>query len=164
MIKKIYELSGAEGLLRDRRRPAPDVGGAVLLGRQARTAFVTSGGLGTMGFEVPAAIGAQFARPDDTVWAICGDGGFQMTMQELATARRVRAADQVRDHQQRLPGHGAPVAGAVLRRNNLLAVRMFQPDFVKLAEAYGHARHARHATRRRSSRRSRRRSATRARC
>src|SRR4051812_20171985 len=47
--------------------------------------FITSGGLGTMGFEVPAAIGAQFADLNSTVWSICGDGGFQMTSQELAT-------------------------------------------------------------------------------
>ena len=48
--------------------------------------FVSSGGLGAMGFELPAALGAQAGRPDATVWSIAGDGGFQMTMQELATA------------------------------------------------------------------------------
>ena len=47
--------------------------------------LITSGGLGTMGFALPAAIGAKFARPDDEVWAVVGDGGFQMTMPELAT-------------------------------------------------------------------------------
>ena len=69
-----------------RRRPAPDVGGAVLP-HHARTATgCRSGGAGTMGFGFPAAIGAQFACPDKKVWAIVGDGGFQMTMCELATA------------------------------------------------------------------------------
>src|SRR4029450_5749407 len=47
--------------------------------------FITSGGLGTMGFGVPAAIGAKMARPDREVWAIVGDGGFQMTQAELQT-------------------------------------------------------------------------------
>src|SRR5512138_480702 len=48
--------------------------------------LITSGGLGTMGFGLPAAIGAKIARPDANVWVVCGDGGFQMTMAELATA------------------------------------------------------------------------------
>ena len=47
--------------------------------------LITSGGLGTMGFALPAAIGAKFARPDAEVWVVAGDGGFQMTMAELAT-------------------------------------------------------------------------------
>ena len=51
---------------------------------QPRT-LITSGGLGTMGFALPAAIGAKFARPDEEVWVIVGDGGFQMTVAELAT-------------------------------------------------------------------------------
>ena len=47
--------------------------------------LITSGGLGTMGFGVPAAMGAKLGKPDELVWAIVGDGGFQQTMQELAT-------------------------------------------------------------------------------
>jgi len=47
--------------------------------------LITSGGLGTMGFALPAAIGAKFAKPDSEVWVVVGDGGFQMTMSELAT-------------------------------------------------------------------------------
>ena len=102
--------------------------------------LISSGGLGTMGFEVPAALGAQLARPGELVWALCGDGGFQMTMQELATI-----VDQK-----------APVKMAILNngflgmirqwqelfyKNNLvsadLRTEICQPDFVKLAEAYG---------------------------
>jgi thiamine pyrophosphate-dependent acetolactate synthase large subunit-like protein len=49
---------------------------------------ITSGGSGTMGFAVPAALGAALACPDETIWVICGDGGFQMTNQELATIRQ----------------------------------------------------------------------------
>jgi acetolactate synthase-1/2/3 large subunit len=98
--------------------------------------FITSGGLGTMGFEVPAAVGAQFADPKATVWSICGDGGFQMTSQELATVVEYE-----------LPIKYAIINNGYLGmvrqwqelfyKNNLSAVRMFQPDFVKLAEAYG---------------------------
>jgi acetolactate synthase I/II/III large subunit len=98
--------------------------------------FITSGGLGTMGFEVPAAIGAQFADPKSTVWSICGDGGFQMTSQELATVVEYE-----------LPIKYAIINNGYLGmvrqwqemfyKNNLSAVRMYQPDFVKLAEAYG---------------------------
>jgi acetolactate synthase-1/2/3 large subunit len=99
--------------------------------------FITSGGLGTMGFEVPAAMGAQLARPGEVVWSIAGDGGFQMTMAELATIVENRI----------------PVKFALINNNFLGAVRQLQdlfydkarvavgytgnPDFVKLAEAYG---------------------------
>jgi acetolactate synthase-1/2/3 large subunit len=98
--------------------------------------FITSGGLGTMGFEVPAAMGAQVAAPNDTVWSICGDGGFQMTMQELAT----------------IAEYDWPIKFAIINNNNLGMVRQWQelfyqnnivstplknPDFVKLAEAFG---------------------------
>jgi len=97
---------------------------------------VTSGGLGTMGFGLPAAIGAQVAQPDREVWAIVGDGGFQMTLHELATAV-----------QERLP-----IRIGVCNNGYLGMVRQWQelfydehyesthlvnPDFVKLAEAYG---------------------------
>ena len=98
--------------------------------------LVTSGGLGTMGFAVPAAIGAKRARPDAEVWAIVGDGGFQMTMCELATAVQ----------------EGIAVKVAIINNGFLGMVRQWQeffyerryaatplsgPDFVKLAEAFG---------------------------
>jgi acetolactate synthase-1/2/3 large subunit len=97
---------------------------------------ITSGGLGTMGFALPAAIGAQFARPDETVWAIAGDGGFQMNIQELATVVQ----------------EGLPLKIAIINNGYLGMVRQWQelfhdrrysatpmwsPDFVKVAEAYG---------------------------
>ena len=97
---------------------------------------VTSGGLGTMGYGLPAAIGAQFGQPDREVWAIAGDGGFQMTVHDLATVV-----------QEKLPIRIA------LSNNNYLgmvrqwqelfyegryeATRLLNPDFVKLVEAYG---------------------------
>jgi acetolactate synthase-1/2/3 large subunit len=99
--------------------------------------WITSGGAGTMGFGFPAAIGAWFARPEEEVWAVVGDGGFQMTLCELATAAV----------------KGAAVKILVINNNYLGMVRQWQemfwenrlsgvdlegnPDFVKLAEAYG---------------------------
>jgi acetolactate synthase I/II/III large subunit len=103
--------------------------------------WLNSGGLGTMGFAVPAAMGAKIARPEAEVWAIDGDGCFQMTNQELATCAI----------------EGAPIKVAVINNGNLGMVRQWQslfygerysqtdlathshriPDFVKLAEALG---------------------------
>ncbi|MCB1026303.1 MAG: acetolactate synthase large subunit [Microthrixaceae bacterium] len=100
--------------------------------------WVNSGGLGTMGFSIPAAIGAKAARPDRTVWAVDGDGCFQMTAQELVTASVERI----------------PVKIAILNNSYLGMVRQWQelfyderysevylspeyPDFVKWAEAMG---------------------------
>ena len=98
--------------------------------------FVSSGGLGAMGFEVPAALGAQIGRPEATVWSIAGDGGFQMTLQELATATEFK-----------LPVKFALINNGYLGMvrqwqemyfdNHLKAVPISGPDFVKLAEAYG---------------------------
>ncbi len=99
--------------------------------------WLSSGGSGTMGFGFPAAIGAQFGRPDDIVVAIVGDGGFQMTLCELATAAL----------------HNLPIKILVMDNKYLGMVRQWQnlffdnrllgvdlegnPDFVKLAESYG---------------------------
>jgi acetolactate synthase I/II/III large subunit len=98
--------------------------------------WISSGGLGTMGFGLPAAIGAKFAAPDRDVWAIVGDGGFQMTMSELATAAQERVKVNI----------------AVINNGYLGMVRQWQeffyekryaatplhnPDFVKIAEAHG---------------------------
>jgi acetolactate synthase-1/2/3 large subunit len=104
--------------------------------------WINSGGLGTMGFAVPAAMGAKAGRPDQTVWAIDGDGCFQMTNQELATC-------VIND---------IPIKVAVINNSSLGMVRQWQtlfygerysntdlhtgaatrvPDFVKLADAYG---------------------------
>jgi acetolactate synthase-1/2/3 large subunit len=98
--------------------------------------LITSGGLGTMGFALPAAIGAKIARPDAEVWVVAGDGGFQMTMPELATAAQEQLDINV----------------AIINNGYLGMVRQWQeffydkryaatplsgPDFVKLAEAFG---------------------------
>ena len=98
--------------------------------------LITSGGLGTMGFALPAAIGAKFARPESEVWVICGDGGFQMTSSELATVA-----------QENLKINMAIINNGYLgmvrqwqeffydRRYNATPLR--NPDFAKLAEAHG---------------------------
>lgn len=103
---------------------------------QRPATMLTSGGLGTMGFGFPAAIGAKFGKPEEEVWAIVGDGGFQMTMCELATAVQENVKVNI----------------AILNNGFLGMVRQWQeffyeeryqstpmvnPDFVKLAEAFG---------------------------
>ena len=99
--------------------------------------LITSGGLGTMGFALPAAIGAKMARPDAEVWVVAGDGGFQMTQCELATAPAGAARHQDRDRQQRLPRHGAPVAGVLPRQ----ALRRDPHALARLREAGRGLRH-----------------------
>ncbi|MBL8164418.1 MAG: biosynthetic-type acetolactate synthase large subunit [Anaerolineae bacterium] len=103
---------------------------------QRPATMLTSGGLGTMGFGLPAAIGAKFGKPDEEVWAIVGDGGFQMTLCELATAK-----------QENIKVNIAILNNAFLGmvrqwqeffyEERYQATPMFSPDFVKLAEAYG---------------------------
>src|SRR3989441_375615 len=103
---------------------------------QRPNTHITSGGLGAMGFAVPAAMGVHLARPHGTVWAISGDGGFQMNMAEMAT----------------MVQEGLPVKMAVFNNGYLGMVRQWQqffhekrysctpiwsPDYLKLAEAYG---------------------------
>ena len=103
----------------------------------SQNSWISSGGLGTMGFEVPAALGAKVGCPDKMVWSIAGDGGFQMTLCELAT----------------IVENNIKVKFALLNNNHLGMITQWQemffnedfyansytanPDFVKLANAYG---------------------------
>lgn len=136
VIERLYDLTGGDAIV------TTEVGQNQMWAAQffkydkART-FLTSGGLGTMGFGFPAAIGAQIAYPDRTVIGIAGDGSLQMNIQELATAVQYKL----------------PVKIAILNNMVLGMVRQWQefffdkryshtcisvaPDFVKLAEAYG---------------------------
>ncbi|CAA9328322.1 MAG: Acetolactate synthase large subunit [uncultured Nocardioidaceae bacterium] len=109
------------------------------IGYEKPRTWINSGGLGTMGFAVPAAMGAKVGCPDTTVWAVDGDGCFQMTNQELATCAI----------------EGIPIKVAIINNESLGMVRQWQtlfynerysntdlnskrvPDFVKLADAYG---------------------------
>ncbi len=110
--------------------------GARYSGFTRSRSFVTSGGLGTMGFGLPAAMGAALGRPDRTIITFIGDGGFQMTLQELGTI----ASDKI------------PVKTVILNNNFLGMVRQWQelffekrysfteisgPDFIKLSDSYG---------------------------
>lgn len=136
VIDELYNLTNGEAII------STDVGqhqmwAAQFYRNDAPHRWLSSGGAGTMGFGFPAAIGAQFACPDDLVVAIVGDGGFQMTLFELATAAL----------------HKLPLKILVLNNHYLGMVRQWQelffddrksgvdlegnPDFVKLAAAYG---------------------------
>ncbi len=98
--------------------------------------LITSGGLGTMGFGLPAAIGAQFGRPNDVVWDIDGDGSFQMTAQELATAAQHKLPIKVAIMNNQF--HGMVRQWQDLFYQSRYAQSKVNPvDFVKLAEAYG---------------------------
>lgn len=142
VISRIGELTGPEGVF------AAGVGqhqmwSAQFISYERPNAWLNSGGAGTMGYAVPAAMGAKVAEPDRVVWAIDGDGCFQMTNQELATC----AINDI------------PIKVAIINNSSLGMVRQWQtlfydgryshtnlntghgsiriPDFVKLAEAYG---------------------------
>jgi acetolactate synthase I/II/III large subunit len=142
VISRIGELTGPEGIF------AAGVGqhqmwAAQFIKYERPNAWLNSGGAGTMGYSVPAAMGAKVAEPDRHVWAIDGDGCFQMTNQELATC----AINSI------------PIKVAIINNSSLGMVRQWQslfydgryshtdlntghgtvriPDFVKLAEAYG---------------------------
>jgi acetolactate synthase-1/2/3 large subunit len=99
--------------------------------------WISSGGAGTMGFGFPAAIGAQLARPDSLVCAIVGDGGFQMTMYELATAANLKLPLKVLIINNRYLGMVRQWQN-LFWENRLSGVDLVgNPDFVKLAESYG---------------------------
>jgi acetolactate synthase-1/2/3 large subunit len=99
--------------------------------------WISSGGAGTMGFGFPAAIGAQLARPDALVCAIVGDGGFQMTMAELATASNLKLPLKVLIINNRYLGMVRQWQN-LFYENRLSGVDLVgNPDFVKLAESYG---------------------------
>jgi len=103
----------------------------------SRFRWISSGGAGTMGFGFPAAIGAQFANPDDVVVAVVGDGGFQMTLCELATAVVNRLPIKILMINNRYLGMVRQWQN-LFYENRLSGVDMEgNPNFVKLAEAYG---------------------------
>jgi len=136
VVEKLYELTRGEAII------TTEVGQNQMWAAQyyhfdKPNHFITSGGLGVMGFGFPAAIGAQMARPDKTVVDIAGDGSIQMNIQEMATALQYKL----------------PVKIVILNNGYLGMVRQWQelfydkryastcmdcgPDFIKLAEAYG---------------------------
>ncbi|OWY38241.1 acetolactate synthase, large subunit, biosynthetic type [Xenophilus sp. AP218F] len=137
VVEKLYELTGGRAIV------TSDVGQHQMWAAQyykfdSPRQWLNSGGLGTMGFGLPAAIGAQLANPDATVACITGEGSIQMNIQELSTAKQ----------------YHTPVKVLALNNRYLGMVRQWQqffygtrysesymdalPDFVKIAEAYGH--------------------------
>src|SRR5580692_2505690 len=98
--------------------------------------LITSGGLGTMGFALPAAIGAKFARPDAEVWVIAGDGGFKMTAAELATIVKKKIKINIAVINNGYLGMVRQWQEFFYDRN-YEATPLLSPDFVKLADAYG---------------------------
>jgi acetolactate synthase-1/2/3 large subunit len=98
--------------------------------------LITSGGLGTMGFGLPAAIGAKFGRPEEEVWAIVGDGGFQMTMAELATAVQEKCVIKIAIINNAFLGMVRQWQ-EFFYEERYHATPMVNPDFCKLADAFG---------------------------
>jgi len=98
--------------------------------------FLSSGGLGTMGFGLPAAIGAQFARPESEVWVIVGDGGFQMSLHEMAILVQEKLPIRIALLNNRCLGMVRQWQ-TMFYDSNYEATDLLNPDFVKLAEAYG---------------------------
>jgi acetolactate synthase-1/2/3 large subunit len=99
--------------------------------------FLTSGGLGTMGYGFPAALGAKIAYPNRQVIAFVGDGGFQMTMQELATAVQYQANLKIIVMNNGFLGMVRQWQEVFYDKNYSEVDMQFQPDFVKLAESFG---------------------------
>ena len=134
VINAIWRLTGGDAIT------VTDVGQHQMLEaqyypHQRPATLLTSGGLGTMGFGFPAAIGAKFGKPDEEIWAIVGDGGFQMTLCELATARQ----ENINVNIAIINNH---FLGMVRQWQELFfekryqATPMVNPDFCKLADAY----------------------------
>jgi len=98
--------------------------------------LITSGGLGTMGFALPAAIGAKVAKPASEVWVVVGDGGFQMTMAELATMVQENIKVNIAIINNGFLGMVRQWQEFFYERN-YQATPLLNPDFAKLAEAYG---------------------------
>ena len=100
----------------DRSRPASDVGRAALPASSVPNRWMTSGGLGTMGYGLPAAMGVQIAHPDALVIDIAGEASILMNIQEMGTLAQSRCASKDIHSQQPVYGNGAAVAGAAARR------------------------------------------------
>ena len=134
VIRQLYEVTGGDAVI------VTGVGQHQMFSGQhflydRRNSFISSGGLGTMGFELPAAMGAKVGLPDENVWCIAGDGGFQMTIQELSTISRDNIGVKIA-----ILNNG--VLGMVRQWQDLFYEKRFMattlhcPDFIKIADAY----------------------------
>ncbi len=134
VINEIWRLTGGDAIT------VTDVGQHQMLEaqyypHQRPATLLTSGGLGTMGFGFPAAIGAKFGKPDEEIWAIVGDGGFQMTLCEMATARQENINVNIAIINNHFLGMVRQWQEFFFEKR-YQATPMVNPDFCKLADAY----------------------------
>ena len=138
VLEEINQITGGEAIV------VTDVGqhqmwAAQMMKFSPPRSWLTSGGLGTMGYGLPAGIGAHFAAPDRQVVVISGDGSIQMNIQELFRCRPISCSGQGYHSEQPLSGHGPAVAvrKKFYEERYSHSYMDAMPDFVKLAEAYG---------------------------
>jgi len=136
VIKRIHHYTNGDAIV------STDVGqhqmwAAQYYGFEKPHKWITSGGLGTMGFGFPAAIGAQIACPDEKVVAIVGDGGFQMTLQELAVVKELNLPLKIFIVNNQYLGMVRQWQESFYEERYSYSTIPVQPDFVKLAESYG---------------------------
>jgi acetolactate synthase-1/2/3 large subunit len=135
LVERIAELSGHDATL------VADVGQNQMWvarygGFRRPNSHLSSGGLGTMGYAMPAAIGAALGRPEKETWAIAGDGGFQMTVQELATLVQDRIPVKIALFDNKKLGMIRQWQ-EIIYAGNYHSASLLGPDYVKLADAYG---------------------------
>ena len=138
VIETLYKLTGGRAII------ASDVGQHQMWAAQyfpfhEPRRWITSGGLGTMGFGYPAAIGAKIARPEEDVYCITGDGSIQMMIQEMTTALQYQVPVKILCLNNGYLGMVRQWQEFFYDRRYSMSTMDVQPDFIKLAEAYGHS-------------------------
>jgi acetolactate synthase I/II/III large subunit len=135
VVSRLGEMTGHDATL------VADVGQhqmwlARYAGFRRPNSHLSSGGLGTMGYSMPAAMGAAVGRPDKETWAVCGDGGFQMTQQELATLVQDRIPVKIALMDNKKLGMIRQWQ-EIIYAGNYHSAQLLGPDYLKLADAYG---------------------------
>ena len=138
VIETLYKLTGGRAII------ASDVGQHQMWAAQyfpfhEPRRWINSGGLGTMGFGYPAAIGAKIARPEEDVYCITGDGSIQMMIQEMTTALQYQVPVKILCLNNGYLGMVRQWQEFFYDRRYSMSTMDVQPDFIKLAEAYGHS-------------------------